>query len=147
VQLNRPLKLAIGALTVWPVVYMFLFMAFVAGTMIWMGRAPKGGPAHSAGVPLAFFAVFAAHFATILLTFGLIVFYIVFLFKTDRVPQDKKALWAAVLFLGAFVAMPVFFYLYVWPDQWPSKTGGSSGAPVAKRAAEQADAAEEVRDG
>jgi hypothetical protein len=30
----------------------------------------------------------------------LIAVYIVFLFKTDRVPQDKKALWAAVLFRG-----------------------------------------------
>jgi len=146
-QLSRPLKLTIGALTIWPLAYMFLFFAFVAGTMLWMSLVPKGGPPHSPGVPVAFLVVFAAHFATILLTFGLIAFYIVYLFKTDRVQQDKKALWAAVLFLGGFVAMPVFFFLYVWPDQWPRKPDGSPGAPLTSRAAEQRDTAHEARGG
>jgi hypothetical protein len=26
-------------------------------------------------------------------------------------------LWAVVLFLGNMIAMPVFFYLYIWPDE------------------------------
>jgi hypothetical protein len=76
-QLSRPVKLTIGALTIWPLAYMFLFFAFVAGMMLWTSLGPKGGPAHSSGVPVAFFVVFAAHLATILLTFGLIAFYIV----------------------------------------------------------------------
>jgi hypothetical protein len=63
--------------------------------------------------------------------FGLIAFYIVFLFKTDRVPQDKKALWAAVIFLGNMVAMPVFFYFYVWPEQWPRTKAEASTGPSA----------------
>src|SRR5688500_5030766 len=108
---------------------MFLFFAFVMGTMVWTTLLPKGGTAHSSGVPVAFLVVFAAHFATILLTFGLIAFYIVYLFRTDRVPQDKKALWAVVLFFGAFLAMPVFFYLYVWPDAWPRRVGAAQVAP------------------
>lgn len=45
--------------------------------------------------------------------FGLLIFYIVYLFKTDRVPQDKKALWAVVSFLGHAMVMPVFWYLYI----------------------------------
>ena len=139
--------MTIGALTIWPLAYMFLFFAFVAGTMLWMSLVPKAGQGHSSGVPVAFLAVFAAHFATILLTFGLIAFYIVYVFKTDRVPQEKKALWAAVLLLGGFVAMPVFFYLYVWPDQWPRKPDGRPGTPLTSRAAEQRDAADEAREG
>ena len=134
-HLSRPLKLAIGALTIWPLAYMFLFFAFVAGTMLWTSLVPKGA-AHSAGLTVAFVALFAAHLGTILLTFALITFYVVYLFKTDRVPQDKKALWAAVLLLGAFVAMPVFFYLYVWPDQWPRKRAGSPGSDELDRGRE-----------
>jgi len=37
----------------------------------------------------------------------LFVIYIVHLFKTDRVPNNKKALWAVVLFLGSMIAMPI----------------------------------------
>jgi hypothetical protein len=48
--------------------------------------------------------------------FGLLTFYMVYLFRTDRIGQDKKALWAVALFLGNLIAMPVFFVLYIWPD-------------------------------
>jgi hypothetical protein len=55
----------------------------------------------------------------------LLVIYVVYLFKTDRVAQDKKALWAAVLLLGGLIAMPVFWYLYIWkqPAQGTSDAG------------------------
>jgi len=46
---------------------------------------------------------------------ALLAFYIVHVFRTDRVPADKKALWAVVLFLGNVFAMPVYWWLYVWP--------------------------------
>jgi hypothetical protein len=46
--------------------------------------------------------------------FVLIFVYIRYLFKTDTVPKDKKALWAVVLFLGNMISMPIFWYLYVW---------------------------------
>jgi hypothetical protein len=44
----------------------------------------------------------------------LLVSYIVYLFKTEYVPTDKKALWAVVLFMANMFAMPVFWVLYVW---------------------------------
>jgi len=113
------MKLVIGALTALPLLYMLPFFTFIIGTMFWISMMPGEGGSHSSGPPVAFVALFAAHLVTMMLMFGLNVFYIVFLFKTDRVPQDKKALWAAVLFLGNMLAMPVFFYLYVWPDEWP----------------------------
>jgi len=54
------------------------------------------------------------HIATMLEIMGLLVVYIVHLFKTDRVPKDQKALWAVVIFLGSVLAMPVYWYLYIW---------------------------------
>jgi hypothetical protein len=131
VVLSRPIKLIVGLLTAWPVLYIFLFFGFIAASMVWMSSGAGKGASHGAGPPVAFLVLFAAHFATILLMFGLIAFYIVFLFKTDRVPQDKKALWAAVIFLGNMVAMPVFFYLYVWPEQWPRTKAQASTEPSA----------------
>ncbi len=117
-KLDKSLKLLVGALSVWPLLYIFLFFGFIA--FLFVGMIGDGGqPQKSSGVPIAFVVLVAAHFGTMLLLFALLVFYIVFLFKSDRVPQDKKALWAAVLFMGNALAMPVFFYVYVWPEEWP----------------------------
>ena len=118
-KLSKPIKLAVAAATVWPFVYFVLFMATIATSFFWM-LPPPGSKAPGTGPFLAFGLLFAAHFVTMFLTMALLLFYIVFLFKTDRVRQDKKALWAAVLFLGNMFAMPVFFYIYVWPEAWPS---------------------------
>lgn len=117
-RLGRPVKLLVGALSLWPFVYMFLFFGFIASSFFW--TAPDGlASNHSSRPPVAFMLIFAAHLATMLLMFALVAFYIAYLFKTDRVAQDKKALWAVVLFLGNMLAMPIFFFIYVWPDQWP----------------------------
>jgi hypothetical protein len=120
VKLGRPVKLLIGALTLWPFVYLVLFFAFsFASFFIMAGHAGGAEASHSAGAPIAFAVLFIAHLGTMLMMLALIAFYIVYLFKTDRVRQDKKALWAVVLFLGNMLAIPVFFWIYVWPDQWP----------------------------
>ena len=59
------------------------------------------------------------------LVFLLIISYIVYLFKTNYVPKDKKALWAVVIILFAVIAMPIFWYLYVWkPIQDPTDEAG-----------------------
>jgi EamA domain-containing membrane protein RarD len=67
---------------------------------------------------------------TILWTFALLAIYVRLLFKTERVPTDKKTLWAVVLFLGNMLAMPVFWYLYVWrePESEAKRTAGGYAA-------------------
>ena len=60
--------------------------------------------------------IFPLHLFTILETFALMAIYIHNLFKTDRVPQDKKALWASVLLLGHMLTMPVYWYHYIWKE-------------------------------
>ncbi len=128
--LSRPQKIVLGALSLWPILHFFVFFGFFvlmfAASVGTAALGPRGNalPAALAG---GFALVFLLHFATLALTFGLTVFYIVYLFKTDRVRQDKKALWAVVLFLGNVIAMPVFFYLYVWPEQMPA---AEQGPPV-----------------
>ena len=116
---SKPLKILLGIVTALPLPgyvlsFVLPFLAFIP-----MAVQVEEHP-HSAGPPVWFFALFfggfAAQMLVWLLVVALIVFYIVHLFTTDRVRQDKKALWAVVLFLGNFFAMPVYFYLYVWQD-------------------------------
>ena len=118
-KLSRPVKVLVGAVTLWPLAYMVGFFVLVFGGMAW-GLAHQGqrlGHPEWAGV--GFLGLMVVHVATMFLGFALTAFYIVFVFKSDRVPADKKALWAVVLFLGSMVAEPIFFVLYIWPEEWP----------------------------
>ena len=45
-----------------------------------------------------------------------LVFYAVYLYKTDRVPAERKLLWATLIVLGTTVSMLVFWFMYIWRD-------------------------------
>ncbi len=107
-KLSQPAKFIVGALTLLPIAYMVYFIVSMASSV----GTRTGGPDD-------FDLLFRLHLGTMLLTFSLMIFYIVYLFRTSRVPQDKKALWAVVLFMGNMFAMPVFWFLYIWQDSKP----------------------------
>ena len=64
------------------------------------------------------------------LTINVYSFYIFYIFRTDRIAADKKALWAVVIFLGNMIAMPVFFFIYVWPETWPRQPAPPTPKPT-----------------
>lgn len=110
-KLSRTARTIIGALTVWPVLYCLLSTTFILvlafGGLFGLDVDPFDADPFDAP------AFFFVHILTTVEVFALMIFYIVYLFKTDRVPQDKKALWAVVIFLGHVIAIPVFWYLYI----------------------------------
>jgi hypothetical protein len=112
-SMSKPVKVLLGIATAWPLVYVGLFMFAIFGMMILEFYAPT---VSSDEMPIWFFVLFAGYFLTFIWMMGLIVIYILHLFKTDRVPKDQKALWAVVIFLGNMLAMPVYWYLYIWRE-------------------------------
>jgi hypothetical protein len=118
--MSRAGKIALGAATVWPLLYMIIFFVSVFALMFAFS-AGEPAPADHVGPPVWFFGLFALHFLTMLWVLGLTAFYIVNVFRNERVEKDKKALWAVVLFLGSIFAMPAYWYLYIWrePDAPP----------------------------
>ena len=55
---------------------------------------------------------FGIHDFMILLSIILVVFYVFYLYRTDRVPKDRKTLWAILLIFGGLVCLPIFWFLY-----------------------------------
>ena len=104
--------IVLGIFSVWPFVYVLLFLGIVFATAL--GEFWGIGAGETFPLPAAIF--FSVHLLTMLEIFILLVIYLVYLFKTDRVAQDKKALWAVVLFMGHMIAMPIFWYLYMWRE-------------------------------
>jgi hypothetical protein len=112
-RLNRFTALLIAVLTLAPWAYFVYFLSRFIPTFAAMSSSSPPAP------PNQFFEdfdlLFRLHLLVMLLIVALMAFYIFHLFRTDRVPSDKKALWAVVLFLGNLLAMPVYWYLYMWP--------------------------------
>jgi hypothetical protein len=120
--LTKTAKISLGILTLWPLVYPLLFIVFFIGTMLTtVSGGMRNGP-DGAAFPAAFAVFFIIHLLTILFMFALLGIYLYILYNSDRVPADKKTLWAVILFLGNALAMPVFFWIYVWPEDWPAKS-------------------------
>ena len=84
----------------------------------------------SAEPPIIMMVIFPLHIFTMFEIFVLIAIYMFYLFKTDVVPQDKKALWAVVLFLGNMISMPIFWYLYIWKKLREKDTPECNGMEV-----------------
>ncbi len=127
--MSRGKALTLAVFTLWPFLYMVIFFCTVFG-MVMFNAGMRG---HASEPPLLFLVVFTLHFLTILEIFVLLAIYIVHLFKTDRVPQDKKALWAVVLFLSNMLAMPVYWYLYIWKQLDGSSPAVGADLPPARK--------------
>ncbi|MCA9031946.1 MAG: hypothetical protein KDA69_12305 [Planctomycetaceae bacterium] len=94
-----------GVLTILPWFYGFFFFAVV----LWGLASSHGQP------PVAMFAIlFMSHICMMMLSLGLIVFYMIHLFSTDFVPKDQKPLWAVLLLVGGLLAMPIYWFFYIW---------------------------------
>ena len=102
-------KLLLGVLTLWPFAYIVLFFVVVVATELFMP-----GPGDAPGPPPLIALILPLHFLTMLVIVALLVFYIVNVFRNDRVEKDKKAVWAIVLFFGSMIAMPIYWYIYIW---------------------------------
>jgi hypothetical protein len=108
----------IGLLTLWPIIYFVLFLAFISYAFATMNTTGRNSVAD-----FGFKYIFIVHPLTIVLMFALMAIYIIHAFKTDRIPQDKKVLWVVVLFFGSIMAFPIYWYLYMWK---PIAAGPSS---------------------
>jgi len=111
-NIPRPLKLVLLAFTLWIPVYMAGFFA-----MIWTRSM------------FDFDLLFKVHLATMGISAVTLVTYIVHLFKTQHVRGDMKALWGVTLFCAAPLAMPIYWWKHVWPDEGPSRWAIDSVVP------------------
>lgn len=111
--MKKPTKIILGIATLWPILYMAIFFVFIFSQVFLFSQ--KEAPSQS-GPPPKFLMIFGLHFLTMLWIFALLIIYNVNVFRNNRVAKDKKALWAVVLFLGNMVAMPIYWYLYIWRE-------------------------------
>src|SRR5689334_17536124 len=107
--MSKTLKLLLGLVTLWPFAYLILFFITIFSFFLFtVGSGPGSGP------PPVIAFIFPLHLLTMLIVMALMVFYIVDVFRNNQVEKDKKTLWAVVLFMGNMIAMPIYWYIYIW---------------------------------
>ena|SRR6478672_8369117 len=110
-RIRKPLAIVIGLLTIWPFVYMLLFVLFfVVMVFSVMQHLPQQHQSGSGIFPY----IVIPHVGTILLMFALMAFYIVHVFKNAALKDDRRTLWAVVLFMGLPFSAPVYWWLFIW---------------------------------
>ena len=106
--MKKPSQLAVwalGAAALFPWVYVFamisaLIPSALAGDMDGYLFDP---------MPI----VLPLHFFTIFGTWALIAYFCVYIWRTDYIAQDKRALWTTVLLFGNILVTPYFWYRFV----------------------------------
>ena len=123
-KLGQPVKILVGLATAWFVLYPFLF--FAVWLIMFLGivffASTASGSSAEAPFPffiLPFFAIFPLHFLTIFLYFGLIAFYLIHVIKNTTGSETVRIILGLGNFFMPFVAMPIYYYLFVWRDQPP----------------------------
>lgn len=119
--MKKSTKVWLGIATIWPVLYVFIFVALIIGFAVFASTVtghPGSEPAAltSILVPVGFMGLMAVHLFTILEMLAMKVYYIVRVIKTDQLDQNLKIMWTLLLVFATIFAEPVFWYLYIWRD-------------------------------
>ena len=100
--MNHLLKLFIGLLSIIPALFVGLFIInFI--------KFPD--------VLIEISVMFTYLTIVVILMIGLLTYYVVDIFNTRKIPSSQKTLWTIILFFGHVIAMPVYWYLYIWSDR------------------------------
>jgi len=110
---NRAIRIVLGVMTLIP----FGVAVAVFGSIFIAASTASDAPPWFLGDPDTSFNVFLSVCMGIgAFSVSLLAYFLVFIFRSPRVRNEHKALWAIVLFMSNGLGFPVFWYVYFWRD-------------------------------
>lgn len=118
--MNKFKKILLAIITMYPIVYFISFMIFIMTTMFSVYSVIEepsgiGSPDMFSIVPFIFFF----HILTIIISLLLPILYIILALKNERIKSDMRIIWVLIILFGGMIAMPIYWYLYVWKEEPP----------------------------
>jgi hypothetical protein len=116
----------IGGVTIWTVMYYCLFIPlFLIGIVVQVRTGVK------ADIDDRWLWILAPlHLGTIVLGFGLLAYYAIFLFRSERFTTTGRIIWLSLfLCLGGFSMLP-FFLFYVRPLRAKCRSASDTASPA-----------------
>lgn len=97
-------KITLGIVTVLPLVYCIVFLC-ICFSALFADCKPS---------PEFMRAIVLAHFLCMFLMGGLLIFYLRNVYRNQSLSAEQKTLWMVILLFGNAIAMPVYWYHYVF---------------------------------
>jgi hypothetical protein len=120
--MSKKLKLVLGILTLWITLSPVFFVVLWLGTFFPMILMSESQSATDPS-PLLFMMPFMAFFIGILCTkfiqTGMQVFYLIHIIRNTHATEILRILIGVGLFFLPFVAMPIYFLTFIWPEKPP----------------------------
>lgn len=107
-------KLLLLFVTLYPIVYLIYFITAIMNMMMTLDD-----PASVGGV---FPMLFMMHLIAMVGVIALITFYIVHAVRNRALANETRIIWVLLIFLGNMIAMPIYWYLYIWKPQEKKET-------------------------
>lgn len=115
------IKILIGLATAWFVLYPFLHVALSLATMTGMVLASEELLPVILN-PVFLVTLFLFQCLAMLILFALQAFYLTHVIKNRNSNDTTRIILGLGVFFMPFVAMPVYFYLFIWRDEPPEWT-------------------------
>jgi hypothetical protein len=114
VKINKSVKILVGVGTSWIIIYAILFLAVVSGLMF------DRNPEKTLVFLKSFFPVIAlVHFFTMTIQVALAAFFLYHVIKNGAASEILRVILGIGIFFLPYIAMPVYYYLYIWREQPP----------------------------
>jgi hypothetical protein len=124
-KLSKPMRVLVGLGTAAYVGAPFVFaalvmvMAFVMSFLV-LGSSRPEPPPEFAAVPFVFISVmFPLQCLFIALTLAMLAFYLIHVIKNNAAQETLRIVLGLGFVFLPFIAMPVYFFTYVWPERPP----------------------------
>ena len=123
-KLNGSWKIVIGLGSLWVIGYPFVVVAFffaASGSIaLAAGNGSETPPALMLPFLSFFFILFPLMFMSGLLQMGLSGFYLAHVIKNKAASDVLRIIFGVGVFYLPFIAMPFYYFVYVWPDSPPA---------------------------
>lgn len=118
-KLSQPVKILVGVATL----LMFLFPLVFVGVWFLMMFSMFLGTIREELFLLTFFLpmmiIFPLQFLMLILQLGLKVFYLTHVIKNKTGSESARVILGLTVFYLPYIGMPIYYFMYIWPDQSP----------------------------
>ncbi len=119
-RISKPIKILIGLLTAWIFIYPFLF--FFAWLFFVFGIASASNSTNSGYgfIPIIAFPIFFILVCSAFIQLGLQLFYFIHIILNKSGNDVVRVVFAIGMFLLQFIAMPIYYFVYILPENPPA---------------------------
>jgi hypothetical protein len=130
--LDRPYKILVGFATLWYALYLLLTISSIVILFGYVLMALLAGGQSVAELRAVLVQILSLefmipiHVCSLLLEIGLLIFYLVHTIKNSKASDSMRIMLGLGHLFLPFVAMPVYYYLYIWRENPPEWAGAQA---------------------